>query len=461
MEIKESVEFTTRVYNFLSGFGMPVSSVELSQTLLMINQLKPETYGDLAQIIVPIMARSKDQYFLIQEIITFLIETSDEWKNVHNTFGLIHIDPLILKEVAPTIARLIDWLNHPDQFYKHLQSLYMQLRARYGDRTLNSGYMLLSDALELDKPEKELISLSKALQLAGWCPEDIKRITTTIEDMLVFIRRNISEFILNASRVSGLETSLHSNEPKSGERELWNIPLSFLSKKDIDTITQIIRKMALRFREDIKRRQYGILTHGISIRQTFRLNAGRDMLIQLGYSKIKKLESPLIVLCDISGSMRNYARFFMQFISVVKDIFKKLRVFVFVSDIEDVSLLVKTKPADELIDRIFADYKEARTYTDYGNTLRQFTNKYLGLITSKTRVLIIGDGRTNYQYPGDQELAILKKRVKDIFWFTPDEQYNWFIGDSEMNLYSQYADRLFIVRTLGELKIALQSLLEN
>lgn len=461
MEIKESVRFATRVYNFLSGLGMPVSSVELADTLAMIEQVKPHSHEILRQIVAPIMARNKEQYLLIQEIMTFLLKTSSEWEEANDKFGLTYLDPFILREIAPTIAKLIDWIGHPDLFYRHLQELYIRLHARHGDRMLNSGYMLLSEALELDKPEKELVALAKALQLAGWCEEEIKKITATIEDMLVFMRHNISEFILNASRVSGLETSLHSNEPRSGEKELWNIPLAFLSKKDIDTITQIIRKMALHFREDIKRRQYGIVTHNISVRQTFRLNAGRDILIQLGYNKIKKLESPLVVLCDISGSMRNYARFFMQFISIVKDTFKRLRVFVFVSGIEDVTLLVKTRRADELIDRIFNDYREARAYTDYGNTLRQFTNRYIGIITSKTRLLIIGDGRTNYQYPGDQELAVLKKRVKDIFWFTPDEQYSWFTGDSEMNLYSQYADKLFIVRTLGELKFALQSLMDT
>ncbi len=459
MEVKESVKFTTKVYNFLSGLGMPVSPVDFSQTAYVIEQTKPRDYEALKRVVVPIMARNKEQQVLLQQIFDFLLNTSEDWEKLGDALGVRHIDPFILKESAPTIAKLLDWVNHPELFYKHLQELYLELHKRYEDRMLNSGYMLLAEALELDRPEKELVVLGRALELAGWCPEDIAKITAAIENMLTFIRRNISEFILNASKVAGLVTSLHSHEPKSGEKELWNIPLSFLSKKDIETINQIIRSMALRFREDVKRRQYGIATRDISIRQTFRLNAGRDMLIQLGYSKIKKLESPLIVLCDISGSMRNYARFFMQFISIVKDTFKKLKVFVFVSGIEDVTMLVKSKPADELIDRIFADYREARSYTDYGNVFRQFSGKYLGLITSKTRLLIIGDGRTNYQYPGDDELAILKKRVKDILWFTPDDQFSWFTGDSEMNLYSRYTDELFVVRTLSELKTALQSLL--
>ena len=458
MEVKESIAFTTRIYNFLSGLGLPESPVEFAQAVYSIEQAKPKTYDALKRIVVPIMARNKEQHLLLLQIIDFLMNTSEDWERLGNSMGIKHIDPLILRESAPTIAKILDWVAHPELFYKRLQELYLELHDRYQERMENSGYMLLAEALELDRPEKELVALGKALELAGWCPEDIAGITAAIENMLVFIRRNISEFILHASKVAGATALLHGNEPKSGEKELWNIPLSFLSKKDIETINQIIRRMALHLRDDIKRRQYGIATRDISIRQTFRLNAGRDMLIQLGYSKIKKLESPLIVLCDISGSMRNYARFFMQFISVVKDTFKKLKVFVFVSGIEDVTRLVKTKPADELIDRIFADYREARTYTDYGNVFRQFTGRYLGLITSKTRLLIIGDGRSNYQYPGDEELELLKKRVKDILWFTPDEQYSWFTGDSEMNLYSRYTDELFVVRTLGELKTALQSL---
>ncbi len=466
MESKESVRltrFAVKLYNFLTGLGLPVSSVEFAQTVYLIEQARPRNYEDLKRLIVPVMARNKEQHLLLRQIMDFLVETSEDWDRLGATLGIKGIDPLILRQFAPTVARMVEWVNHPDLFYRHLQELYLKLHERYHDRMLNSGYMLLSQALELDRPEKELAALGKGLELAGWRPEDVASMTAAIEGMIAFIRRNISEFIMNASNVMGAVgavASLHAGEPKSGAKELWNIPLSFLSKKDIDTVNRIIRRMAAHFREDIRRRQYGVMTDEVSVRQTLRLNAGRDMLIQLGYGKIKKLESPLIVLCDISGSMRNYARFFMQFISIVKDTFRKLRVFVFVSGIEDVTQLVKTKPADELIDRIFADYREARSYTDYGNVLRQFTTKHIGLVTTKTRLLIIGDGRTNYQYPGDEELGLLKKRVKDILWFTPDEQFSWFSGDSEMNLYSRYTDELFVVRTLAELQTALQALVK-
>ena len=461
MEIAESIRFASKLYTFLSGLGMPVSPVEFAQTAFVIEQSRPDTYDALKRTIVPVMAKTREHQILLQQIMDFLLGTSDNWDRLGQALGPQRIDPGILRQTAPSIARMAEWINHPELFYRRLQELYLELYNRYGERLMSSGYMMLSDALELGRPEKELVALGSALELAGWCPEDIKLVTSAIENMLLFIRKGISEFIMSASKVIGATRALHSGEPKSGPRELWDVPLSFLSRKDIETINQIIKRVALRLRQDIKRRQYGVLTSEVSIRQTLRSNAGRDALIQLGYSKIKKLESPLIVLCDISGSMRNYARFFMQFISIIKDTFKRLRVFVFVSDIKDVTTLVRSRPADEVIDRIFTDYREARAYTDYGNVLKQFTGKNLGLITSKTRLLIIGDGRTNYQYPGEEELAVLKKKSKDILWFTPDEQYSWFIGDSEMNLYSRYTDGLFVVRTLSELTTALESLMDH
>lgn len=459
MEIKESIKLASKLYTFLSGLGMPVSPVEFAQTTFVIEQSMPDTYEALKRTIVPIMAKNKEHQILLQQIMDFLLNTSDDWDKLGEALGFQHIDPRILNQTAPSIARMAEWVNHPELFYKRLQELYLELYNRYGERMMNSGYMMLSDALELGKPEKELVALGKALELAGWCPEDIRRITSTIENMMTFIRQGISGFIMNASKVIGAVHTLHTNEPKSGAKELWDIPLSFLSRKDIETINQIIKRVALRLRQDIKRRQYGVLTSEVSVRRTLRINAGRDALMQLGYGKIKKLESPLIVLCDISGSMRNYARFFMQFISIIKDTFKKLRVFVFVSDVQDVTTLVRSKPADEVIDKIFSDYREARSYTDYGNVLKQFTGKHLGLMTSKTRLLVIGDGRTNYQYPGDEELSLIKKKIKDVLWFTPDEQFGWYTGDSEMNLYSQYTDELFVVRTLRELTTALEALI--
>ncbi|MCL5879108.1 MAG: hypothetical protein M1428_04850, partial [Deltaproteobacteria bacterium] len=127
MEVKESIKFTTKIYNFLSGLGMPVSPVEFAQTVYSIEQAKPKTYETLKRIIVPIMARNKEQHLLLLQIIDFLLNTSEDWEHFGDSMGIKHIDPLILRESAPTIAKILDWVAHPELFYKRLQELYLEL----------------------------------------------------------------------------------------------------------------------------------------------------------------------------------------------------------------------------------------------------------------------------------------------------------------------------------------------
>ncbi|MCL5792217.1 MAG: VWA domain-containing protein [Deltaproteobacteria bacterium] len=458
MEVKESLKFTTNLYAFLNNLGMHVQPVEFVQTTFAVKQIKPDTPEEFKNVIIPIMAKNMNQAVLIRHAIDFILTTSGNWDAIKDTISFDQIDQGILKEAAPTIAKMADWIENPDLFYKMLEQLYRKLYEQYDDRAIRSGYTMLSDALELNKPEKEIVALTKVLELNGWCSEDIAKIRSIIEGMVIFIRRNISEFLISASKVISMTGFMHPSMPKSGQRDLWDIPLFFLSRKELEQVNVLVRRVALRFRDKLRQRQYGLNTNEVSIRKTLRLNTGMDNIIHLDYKRIKKLESPLIVLCDVSSSMRNYARFFLQFLSVVKDVFRKVKVIIFVSSIHEITSLIKTKPDDEVISTIFAEYPEARTYTDYGSVFKQFVEQYFGTVTAKTRLLVVGDGRTNHLYPGDEELEKIKKKAKEIIWFNPEENYNWYLGDSEMSLYMQYTDRIFTVRTLRELISALESI---
>ena len=188
MEVKESIGFTTRIYNFLSGLGLPVSPVEFAQAVYSIEQAKPKTYDALKRIVVPIMARNKEQHLLLLQIIDFLMNTSEDWERLGNSMGIKHIDPLILRESAPTIAKILDWVAHPELFYKRLQELYLELHDRYQERMENSGYMLLAEALELDRPEKELAERPYHKQFVRITAVQV-HLAVTGKPRILFIRR--------------------------------------------------------------------------------------------------------------------------------------------------------------------------------------------------------------------------------------------------------------------------------
>src|SRR5436853_14157 len=89
--------------------------------------------------------------------------------------------------------------------------------------------------------------------------------------------------------------------------------------------------------------------------------------------------------------------------------------------------------------------------SNYGHALKLFHNTWLGSITRRTTVIVIGDGRTNYNPPNAWALADLKRRCRRLVWLCPEEKHSWGFGDSEMPLYARHCHRVESVRSLDDL----------
>ena len=89
--------------------------------------------------------------------------------------------------------------------------------------------------------------------------------------------------------------------------------------------------------------------------------------------------------------------------------------------------------------------------SNYGHALQLFQQTWLGSITRRTTVIVIGDGRTNYNPPNAWVLGELKRKCRRLIWLCPEEEHSWGFGDSEMPLYARHCDRVESVRSLDDL----------
>jgi len=76
-------------------------------------------------------------------------------------------------------------------------------------------------------------------------------------------------------------------------------------------------------------------------------------------------------------------------------------------------------------------------HSDYGGSLGGFAEHWGGAITSKTSLLILGDGRTNYRDPNLAVLGDLAERSRHVHWLNPEPQAQWGTGDSAARRYGQ------------------------
>lgn len=142
----------------------------------------------------------------------------------------------------------------------------------------------------------------------------------------------------------------------------------------------------------------------------------------------------IVVICDVSDSVRGAVRFMLEFVYAVRELFETTRCFVFVNDVVEVTALFEREPIHAALAR--AGALGASGISSYGRALLQFERGYGDVVDRRTSVLVLGDGRTNYLATGESALGRLRARAKDVLWLCTEPRARWGQGDSAMLRYA-------------------------
>lgn len=135
--------------------------------------------------------------------------------------------------------------------------------------------------------------------------------------------------------------------------------------------------------------------------------------------------------------------------------------FVFINDLVDISMEFKEHEPREAVQRVIMNNRPGYYNTDLGNSLNTLKRDYMGLITSKTTVIILGDGRNNYNNPRLDIAQDIQRKARRLIWFCPEPRSQWGTGDSDMHLYALNADGVYYIRTLNDLANAVDAILAD
>jgi uncharacterized protein with von Willebrand factor type A (vWA) domain len=215
----------------------------------------------------------------------------------------------------------------------------------------------------------------------------------------------------------------------------------------------VVRRLAERLKARLSRRRKVRRRGKLSVRRTLRKNLSTGGEPYKLVFRARRTERPeIVVLCDVSDSVRNVSRVMLQFVYTLQELYARVRSFVFVSDIGEVTHLFKKTDVSAAVDLATAGKViNLSANSNYGHALKMFHTTWLGSITRRTTVIVIGDGRTNYNPPNAWALADLKRKCRRLMWLCPEEQHSWGFGDSEMPLYARHCDRVESVRSLDDL----------
>lgn len=163
----------------------------------------------------------------------------------------------------------------------------------------------------------------------------------------------------------------------------------------------------------------------------------------------------LMVIADISGSVAAFARFTLMLVYAIQGQFSKVRSFVFIDGIDEVTSYFKsTEDISEAIHRVNteADVVWVDGHSDYGHAFDVFWERYGKDISSKTTVLLLGDARNNYHAAQSWVVKEMKKRARHVYWLNPEPRSYWDTGDSIVGEYGGFTDGVYECRNLRQLE---------
>lgn len=219
-----------------------------------------------------------------------------------------------------------------------------------------------------------------------------------------------------------------------------------------DALKPLARKLASRLAH--KRRSHRDAP--LDFRHTMRraLSTGGTP-VELVFRRPHPSRPEMIVIADISGSVASFASFTLQLVYALRSEFAKVRTFVFVDGIEDVTeLMEKADNLAEVTTHInrgsSAVWLNGRS--DYGHALRTFERRWGEQVRSRSTVIVLGDARNNYLAHREEALAAVSARARAVYWLNPERTALWNDGDSIIGRYAKHCTGVFECRNVRQLK---------
>jgi uncharacterized protein len=217
-------------------------------------------------------------------------------------------------------------------------------------------------------------------------------------------------------------------------------------------IEPLTRALAARLAQRRKRKHRGHLDFRSTVRHS--LSYG-GVPAEPKFKHPRPSKPEIMVVADISGSVASFARFTLQFVYAMAGQFSKVRSWVFIDGIDEVTRFFQE--SDEISEAVHRVNTEADVvwvdgHSDYGHAFEVFRDRHLTEITPKTSIILLGDARNNYHAAQAYVLKDLRQRARRLYWLNPEPRGYWDTGDSIVSEYGAHCDGVYECRNLRQLQ---------
>jgi uncharacterized protein with von Willebrand factor type A (vWA) domain len=239
-------------------------------------------------------------------------------------------------------------------------------------------------------------------------------------------------------------------------KSIEQIDFTAARKSDLEEMRRELGPLARRLATRINRHKAARMRGPLDFRKTVRASiSSGGVPLETHHRPRRPSRSDLVVLCDVSGSVANFANFTLMLVFALREQFNRVRAFTFVDEIHEVTdRFVPGADPVATMASLAASAQHATLWgrTNYGRAFTRFAELHPDALGPRTNLLILGDARSNYS---DLAIPVLEQMVKDArhaWWLNPESPRHWNTGDSAARDYARLLPMVECrnLRQLGE-----------
>ena len=458
------IEFT----NLLRKSGIRVSVAEGIDAFRALDELSIDDRGIFKDALRASMVKRGDEIATFDELFDlywsgFYDNLRDSFGNLGDQMGEMGID---LESLLAQMAEMMEGMEGNvdlgelakallTQDLASLENMIREAAEQAGtdriENMLQVGFFSrrTNEQLDLDGAGGQLEELTARLEEMGMGSEEIEALRQMIQKLLENMRRSVKNFVERE-----LQTRNHDYMEKFRKEMLQEKSFYHLTEDEIARMREVVNRLAQRIKNVLSIRKKRIKRGKLDLHQTLRRNMARGGIpFEVIYKHRRKDRPKLVILCDVSSSVANVSRFMLQFMYGLQEAFTKIRSYVFVSDLGEVTSVFKDSDVNSAIEKALdgGDVINVYTRSNFGQAFHDFWKDHLSSIDNKTTVIVLGDARNNYNDPRAWCLRDIGNKAKNVVWLNPESPSAWGFGDSVMDRYAPYCDRVEECRNLRQL----------
>jgi len=242
----------------------------------------------------------------------------------------------------------------------------------------------------------------------------------------------------------------------------FDVELGRATASELAEVRAAVRPLARRLAARLGRRRQSIRSGAVDMKRTARRSVGTGGVpIDVAYRRPHAHRPEVFTLCDVSGSVADFAGFTLTLLSALAGELASTRSFAFVDAVDEITDLVAA--CDGVVEpwqilqrgRVIG----ADGHSDYGAVLGDFRDRCGRALGPRSTVIITGDARNNYRPTGAAVLAEIARHSRAVYWLNPEPRAQWDATDSVQAAYAAHCRGVFEVRTLRQLGEAVERIL--